>query len=537
VSALLLAALLSVANVRAPAPGVVEAQPSKPAARASFPAGVDSPEAKSAKAKALIATWRGDPVRFVRDQFKAEPDEWQKDALVAVSTDFKVAMSACKGPGKSCLLAWVMWWFLATHPHAQIMAVSITADNLRDNLWKELAVWQSKSELLKEVFEWGAERIVSRKYPATWWASARAFSKSATPEQQAATLAGFHGQNIMVVLDEIGDYPPGVLPAAEAIFANEDIGGAKRLVVAGNPTSPKGPLYGIVTRPDGWTVIRITGDPDDPKRSPRISLAWARAEIARWGRDNPYIKVNILGEFPPAGADQLISIDDVMKAMDRDVPALSYRSDPIIWGLDPSRSARAGADEAALARRQGVLMRKFHTWRGLDGPQLAAAVAKLLLDAEDKDQFPDAIFVDVGGVGASCYDHLCLLGYEDLVFPVDFGGSASDDRFHNKRSEMWWSLAEWVHASTSCLPKDPALQEELVAPNYGYRVVNKRTALILESKEDMKKRGVRSPNRADAAALTFAEPVARRGRHDRLRDLVNSRGERCKTDYDPLGSV
>lgn len=531
-SALLLAALLGVSSVKAPVPSSIASPPSKRAVASAPPP--ESQESKRAKAEAQIAAWRGDPVQFVRDQFGAEPDEWQKDALAAVAKNPKVAMSACKGPGKSCLLAWTIWWFIATHPHAQVIAVSITADNLKDNLWKELSVWQSKSELLKESFVWGAERIKSKKYPGTWWVSARAFAKSATPEQQADTLAGFHGQNILIVLDEIGSYPPGVLPAAEAIFSNEV---NAKLVVAGNPTTTQGPLYRIVKQPKGWVVIKITGDPDDPKRSPRISLKWALEEIEKWGRDSPYIMVNILGEFPPGGDDQLISVDAVLDAMRRDLPALAYNSDAIVWGLDPSRSERSVADEAALARRQGSLVRRIITWRGLNGPELASAVARLIHEAEDAGEAPDALFVDVGGVGASCYDHLVLLGFDDLVIPVDFGGSAEDARFGNKRSEMWYRMGQAINGSKSmpsrmCLPNDTVLQEELVAPTCWWGVKNKKTAFWLESKESMKERGVASPNRGDAVALTYSEPVARKRRS--VRELNEGRAATCATDYDPF---
>jgi phage terminase large subunit len=473
-----------------------------------------------------LRAWRRDPVRFVRDVFRAEPDAWQLDALQAVASGPKVAMSACKGPGKSCLLAWVIWWFLAVHHDAQVIGVSITADNLRDNLWKELAVWRSKSELLQRAFEYSAERVKSADRPSTWWASARAFAQSADPTQQANTLAGFHGENVLVVLDEVGDYPEGVLAAAEAIFANEV---NAKLVVAGNPTRTDGPLYRIVTRDAArWHVITITGDPDDPKRSPRISSEWARSEIERWGRDNPWVMVNILGQFPPAASDQLIAINDVIAAMERKEPALGTRTDARVWGLDP---ARFGDDEAVLARRQGTVSGPMKVWRSLDGTQLGDAVAKLLLEAQKQNAPPDTVFVDVGGVGASAYDRLCFLGWRDVVRPVDFGGSAIDARFLNKRAEIWWAMNEWLKTMPASLPHDPVLQSELTAPRFWFRTVNKRTAFALEPKEDLKSRGVPSPNRADALALTFAAPVSPRSRHAPSESFNN---QRCETDYDPL---
>jgi hypothetical protein len=262
-------------------------------------------------------------------------------------------------------------------------------------------------------------------------------------------------------------------------------------------------------------------------------MDWARGEIEKYGRDNPYVMVNILGLFPPAGSDQLIPINDVTAAEGRDLPGLAYLSDARVWGLDPARSSRAGADEAALARRQGVLARRFLTWRGKDGTELGDAIGFLLHEAEKDGEFPDAVFVDVGGVGASAYDRLVQLGWGDIVHPVDFGGAPVDPKHLNKRTEMWAQMADWLHRMPAMLPRDPVLQSELPAPRFWFRTVNKRTCFVLESKEDMKARGVPSPNRADALALTFAAPVA--PKHREAREAASSaRSVKCKTEYDPL---
>lgn len=468
--------------------------------------------------------WHRDPVAFVRDQFTAEPDAWQADALRAVAREQRVVMSACKGPGKSCVLAWIVWWFLATRRDSKIVCLSITADNLRDNLWTELATWRSKSELLQAAFEHAGERITSVERPKTWWASARAFAKTANDAEQAGAIAGFHGTKIMVVLDEIGDYPGGVVAAAEAVFANN---GDIKVVAAGNPTSKQGPLYRL-TRDADWTAIRITGDPDDPKRSPRIDKTWAQGEIDKWGRDNPWVQVNILGEFPRTSSDQLIPDDAIDAASERDIPAIMRLTDARVWGLDP---ARFGDDEAALVRRQGQLARRATIWRGLDGNQLGDQVARLINDAERAGEMPDTVFVDVGGVGSSVFDRLRALGFDDLVLAVDFGGSPEDSRFLNKRAEMWWDMADWVKRGSSCIPNDPVLRAELAAPKFSFRATGKQTKFVLESKDDMKRRGVASPNRADALALTFAGHVVSRTRTTR----TDERATKCLTEYDPLG--
>ena len=482
-------------------------------------------------ASLVIARWAADPVAFVREVFNAEPDAWQIEALRAVAREPRVAMSACKGPGKSCLLAWIIWWFLLTRENANILALSITKDNLKDGLWKELGVWRNKSPILKKAFLKGGDRIKSSdpERGDIWWCSARSFSKASDAEQQANSLAGLHAEHVMIVLDEVGDFPEGVFSAAEAIFANEV---DAHLVVAGNPTSPSGPLYRVMGEDaDKWHCIHITGDPLDPLRSPRISIPWAQGEIDRWGRDNPWVMVNILGQFPPAGADQLISINLVTAAMSRDVPYLAIRDAAIVWGVDPSRSLASGADEASLCKRQGNVCRRFTTWRGLDGTKMGDAIGRMILEDNKKGEAPDAIFVDVGGVGASCYDRLCALGFGDIVHPVDFGGSADDGRFLNKRAEIWWLMMEWLKNMPACIPQDQVLRAELPSPKFVFTNSTKQTKFKLESKEDMKARGTRSPNRADSLALTFTAPVVSLSRE--MPDSIHMNTS-ALTEYDPL---
>jgi hypothetical protein len=196
------------------------------------------------EAAAKLAAWRRDPVMFVRENFRTEPDAWQVDILRAFPADNRLAMTACKGPGKTAILAWLIWNFIATRPHANVACTSISGDNLQDGLWKELAKWQARSPFLMETFEWQKTRIISREAPATWWASARSWAKSASQEQQANTLAGLHADYMMFVIDEAGGVPLAVAATAEAALAS---GIESKFVMAGNPTNTDGPLYAAAT--------------------------------------------------------------------------------------------------------------------------------------------------------------------------------------------------------------------------------------------------------------------------------------------------
>lgn len=451
-----------------------------------------------------MAVWHDDPVQYVRDVFEAEPDEWQREALEAAAVELRLGLSACKGPGKSTVLAWIIWWFLSTRPHSNIVALSITLDNLRDGLWKELAIWYArpKAAWLREAFEMSAERIVYKLSPRTWWVSARAFAQSADQTQQANTIAGLHAKRVMVALDEMGDYPDGVLVAAEAIFANQDLAEAK-IVAAWNPTSTDGPAYRVCTKDrKRWKLIFITGDPDDPRRSPRISKEWAQAQIDDWGRDNDWVRVNVLGQFPKTSSDKLLGPDDIQAAVARIVRPEDVVDEAKVMGLDV---AAEGDDRSCLIMRQGLVTWDPVVFRQLRSGALVDHVAPFIQKHD-----PDIVFIDVsGGWGAPVLDGLKALGFP--VEGIDFGGAASDRRFLNKRAEMWWRCSEWVKAWGS-LPSDTELQGELMAPSYTYGSSGKRTAFKIEPKDDIKARTGSSPDKADALVLTFARPVMARAR-------------------------
>lgn len=449
-----------------------------------------------------FAAWRQNPVSFVREVFGAEPDVWQAQGLTAFASEKRLAFQACKGPGKSCFAAWAIWWFLLTQEDPKIVCVSITADNLRDNLWSEIALWAARAPLTQKLFKISATRIESIESPKTWWCSARSYAKDANPEQQADTLAGLHGENVLVVLDEAGGIPVSVLEAADAIFANP--GGCKRLVMLGNPTDLSGSLHHAVTRDRArWWVKEITGDPDAPDRSPRIDIETARQKIALYGRDHPWVRVNILGKFPGKAANTLCGIDEVTAAMERGRKPMEAPPDaqePLIFGVDV---ARFGDDRSVLFARRGADAASIPPmeWRATDNMELAAEIAEAI-----RQHKPARVFIDSGG-GAGVIDRLRQLELEGIV-EVNFGGEAMKHAdcpaFANKRSEMWWLMASWLKTPDCRLPDVSSLVPELTTPKYAF---NSHNAVALERKDDIKKRLGASPDYADALALTFAEPV------------------------------
>jgi hypothetical protein len=448
-----------------------------------------------------LRCWREHPGRFVRDVFGVTPDPWQDEVLAAFPHRKRLAMKACKGPGKTAVQAWLAWNFLLTRPAPKVAATSITRDNLLDNLWAEMAKWQQRSPLLSAIFEWNKTRIFARENPELWWMSARSWTRSADAAQMGETLAGLHADYILFILDESGGIPDAVMASAEAALSSCVEG---HIVQAGNPTHLEGPLWRACTSERAlWHVTEITADPDDPRRATRVSAEWAREQIQKYGRDNPWVLINVFGRFPPGSLNTLIGPDACAEAMRR-----TYRQEDIaasarILGVDV---ARFGDDQSVIFPRQGLVAFAPQRLRSVDGVQGAGAVAR-----KAKDWRADAIFVDdTGGWGASWIDNLRRLGHAPVG--VGFAASPMDPRYENKRAEMYFEAVDWIK-NGGALPGDvPQLVAALSQTTYSFR----GDRLLLEPKDQVKLRLGFSPDEADAFALTFAQPVLASARFQSL---------------------
>lgn len=491
------------------------------------------------KAAAQIREWRLSPLRMVRELFNVEPDEWQKDALEAFPHNPRVALKACVGPGKTFVMAMLGWNFMLTRPHPIVGCLSTTAQNLKTNLWTELARWREKAPLLKQTFEQTNSTIFNRQHPKTWKMEARSFPKEAQDSETiGSALAGIHADYVMWLLDETGDYPAALLPVVEGIFAGNPK--EARIVQAGNPLRRSGPLYiACYTARKLWHVVEITGDPEDPKRSPRISIDHAREQIELWGRDNPWVKVRILGQFPDSDINALIGEDEVREAMKR-----FYRPDQIgqaakILGVDV---ARFGDDASVAFPREGIQAYPLQKKRNVDSLQGAGWIARLA------DDWPaDGIMIDVtGGYGAGWYDQLLTLGHAPIG--VQFAGEAHNKaRYYNKRAEMAFEAVDWIKRGGALPLPDGQVPElsELFKALTQTTFTFKGDRFLIEPKEQLKERLGFSPDEFDGLILTFAEPVKPKGRQRRSKpqhsvhyDPFSQAVENSmNSNYDPFGEM
>jgi hypothetical protein len=474
-----------------------------------------------------LADWRADPVLYAYEEFGFEPDEWQQEVLRMLPDPNiqRISMQACVGPGKSAILAIAGWWGLScwggVGEHPKGAAVSITHDNLLDNLWAELAKWRlrSRTGYTNQAFRQNDKQISAVDHPQTWFMSARSWPKSANPDEQGETLSGLHSEYVIILIDESGAIPVPVLKRGDQALSNVKRGW---ILQAGNPVSQDGMLYAAATRlRNQWSVVKITGDPEDPKRSPRVDIEWAREQIKQYGRSDPWVKAAILGDFPPAPFNALLSLSDVEKAMARAPKEEDFNFAPKIMAADVGRG---GPDASVITMRQGCMMFPQHVLRGVDGPTGAGYMAHLA-----NDWHPDAIFVDdTGGFGGSWIDSLRLLGYDPIG--VTYSAKATSKRYANKRSEMWHKAAAWIKEH-GCLPQHcPELVADLTEARYGFS--GHGDSLLMEHKDLMSVRLGRSPDWGDSFVETFAEDVAPSEMHPALRG-ARQPASRALTDRDP----
>jgi hypothetical protein len=453
-----------------------------------------------------IIRWRKDAVCYVREAIGAEPDAKQRQALIYVSdpTTRRLALKACKGPGKTAVLAWIILWFLTCFPNSKVGATSITEGNIDAGLWPELFKWLDKSPVLSAMFVWSKTHVRRRGTAgAQWFAVKRTWPKSGNADEQANALAGLHADDIMFVLDESGGIPQGVMVTAEAVFTTHTdamiAAGHRAIVVqAGNPTHTTGPLYRACTAEKHlWKVVTITGDPDDPERSARISLTHAKEQIALWGRDNPWVMVNILGQFPPASINALLGVEEVEAAMRRRYRPADYLFAQKRIGVDV---ARFGDDRTVLFPRQGRqafrpdVMRQQNTMRIADRVNRAGQLWE-----------PEVVFVDdTGHWGHGVIDKL-LDPLPDVkpvpCVPVNYASRSPDKRYKTVRDLMWVEMAKWVKAG-GALPNMPELVRELTEITYTFQ----GGQFVVEDKKMLKARIGVSPDLADALAETFLFP-------------------------------
>jgi len=461
-------------------------------------------------ASSFVAEYAHDPFGFVMAMFpwgqpgalvdRKGPEDWQRKVLEEIGAGLKSgddvireAVASGHGVGKSALVSWIVLWALYTCPDSRVAVTANTEPQLRTKTWPELLKWFRLLVVGREWFQATATSIY-RDDPEcreTWKADALTWS-----ENNTEAFAGLHnvGKRVVLIFDEASAIADKVWEVAEGALtdANTEI----VWCAFGNPTRNVGRFRECFGRfRHRWNRQQVD--------SRTVSFT-NKGQLDQWakdyGEDSDFMRVRVKGEFPRAGSMQFIDSERVQQAIARE--AVLDTSDPLIMGVDV---ARHGDDQTVIRFRQGRNARGIPPIK-LRIPDLMKIASRVQEEAAKHGC--RGVFIDVTGMGWGVHDRLLSLGLKGLV-AVDFatGSDRTDSsdataKYANKRAEIWGSMREWL--KHGCIDNDPELVTDLAAVEYGY---NSNNEIQLERKQDMKKRGMASPDDGDALALTFAYPV------------------------------
>lgn len=448
---------------------------------------------------------------------RSGPREWQKRELLAVA-DFikenkrrisagedtkthKCAISSGRGPGKSALVAWLALWQMSCQLGSSTIVTANTDTQLTNKTFGEIGKWHT---LL--INSYWFERTQKGVTPAPWWAEGIVKALKIDPqywyikgelwnEDNPDAFAGAHNDNgEMFLFDEASGIPKPIWTVTEGVFTEQTP--YKFFFAFSNPRSNTGPFFDCFNEHrEYWRTVKI-----DARSVEGIPQDFYEETIKKYGIDSREARVEVLGEFPVQGDKQFISRGLVAEACVRELERYDDHA-ALCMGIDP---ARFGDDSTVIRFRRGRDARSIPpiALKGADNMEVANKCFELI------EKFnPDAIFCD-SGAGAGVIDRLREMGIH--VFEVEFGSSSSDPIYFDHRTELWARMRDWLGGAMlgKELDEDRKLCEDLVGPEYEF--LGKEEKLKLEAKEKMKKRGLKSPDNADALAVTFHCKVARK---------------------------
>lgn len=433
----------------------------------------------------LMKRYRSDPVLFSREVIGVNPDDWQCELLRAVA-DPEIRRVTCRsghGVGKSTAVALAAVWHVLMRVPSKTVVTAPTSAQLFDACFAEMKnVAKRLKPPFADLLEIKSDRIELRSQPETTFISCRT-----SRQEQPEALAGVHSENVLLLADEASGISPNVFEAASGSMSGHNA----TTVLTGNPTRNTGFFYDTHNRlREDWYTMHVSC-----VDSPRVANDFVEDMKKRYSEDSPAYHVRVLGNFPPSEEDTVIPVALIESAMNNNIKV--HEDTPAIWGLDV---ARQGSDSSVLAKRQGPIIHPLTVWRNLDLMQLTGAV-KAEYDAIDNPaKRPVEIIVDSNGFGAGVLDRLRELDLPARGLNVS-ERALQKETYLNLRAELWFKVKSWLEGMDVKLPRDDGLWAELAAPRYHFTSSGK---MQVESKEAMKKRGVASPDRADAVALCLA---------------------------------
>ena len=453
--------------------------------------------------KTLIKRYRNNPILFVREVCKAEPEIEQIQMLDSVNKNKMTTVKSGHGIGKTTTLAWTILWFMFTRPFPKIPCTAPTMHQLRDILWAEISKWLSQSPILQQFFEWTVERLTLKTQEEKWFAVARTATK---PD----AMQGFHAESLLFVVDEASGVDNKIFEPILGALTGEET----RFIMVGNPTKTEGFFYDAFTKNRNmFNCITLNAE-----NSKRVSEDYVSRIIALYGKDSDPYRVRVAGEFPKSQPDTFISLELIERAVNN----YRYKNHPedktlvnIHLGVDV---ARFGDDESVIYITKeyegglyiSVIQEVIYKNTTVELTGRTKAVVRQL-----NAQYPKIVVnvnVDGGGVGAGVVDEL-ESNHSDLKYKVieqafgGQGGTLNEEpiKYSNNTGLLWGNVRRLLMADKLWLAEDNTLIKQLSTRKYS---VDEDGHIKLERKQEMKKRNEESPDRADALSLSLGTNIS-----------------------------
>jgi len=470
------------------------------------------PEALSDQETNQLYEWgRADPGWWMQTVLGDKPWSAQLELACALRDNREVAVKSCNSAGKSWISGRIVLWFLHTHIPSVVITTAPTDRQVKHILWQEIRTAHSHAVMPLG----GSSPLIQEVHLEDGW-YAMGFTAS---EYDATRFQGFHAKHVLVVVDEAAGVSELVFEGVQSILAG---GVVTRLLMIGNPTDPTSHFAkafktaGVTKRSisafdtPNFTEFGITSkdiqertweakvNGRDLPMPHLITPEWVAERYVRWGPENPVYQSRVLAEFPEQATDSLIPLSLIEHAQRRTLEPNGVNH----LGVDV---ARMGGDETVIYQRRGPVVRLIHSSRGLDTMQTVGHIIEALRVSK-----ASIAHVDADGLGAGVVDR--LVEQKHPVKPAHGGTRPRDpERFLNRRAEWFWTLRELFESGEIDIdPNDDELAAQLSSLKWK---LNSRGQIVIESKDDMRRRGLVSPDRGDGVAYCFAQPDRAIGDH------------------------
>lgn len=430
--------------------------------------------------------YQQNPVLFFDEILDFYPDKWQESAAYDLANHSKVTIRSGQGVGKTSFEAASALWFLCCFPYSRVVATAPTRQQLNDVLWAEISKWQSKSLLLKKLLKWTKTRIYVVGQEERWFAVARTATK---PEN----MQGFHEDNMLFIVDEASGVADPIMEAILATLSGKN----NKLLMCGNPTKASGVFYESHMKDSNFYKHHKVSSLDSTRTNKdNINLL-----IKKYGVESNVVRVRVYGEFPIDEDDVFITTAAVHKGFNTE------KNIDIIETIDIGVDvARFGDDNTVIAQKINNTVLPLKIRHGYDTAESADEIVYIARYLKATYGFKGKIYlkIDDTGVGGGVTDSVRKIkntqGNLDwlIIMPVNFNMSVNHAYYHDFNTVLWGNLKDLLEEGSIALPPDEDLEGELTSRKKEFATNGK---IKIETKKQMKERGLLSPDRGDAVAL------------------------------------